>query len=197
MLQLLDESELAADFSDDDSYDSDEDEDDEVVLEPIEAVLEVEEVASINLDGRSPLTRITSSVAENILTGLIDRITKGQHIKLDVHCAPNGNALDLLRGHFQSDASVEFDRLVFPCIRISGGRLEAQRLAVNLWSFTPSASSSRRRRRRYPNQFDFVAHDVKFTQDDLFESNCIRNGLRRLLVRILKKHMTLSSVEIS
>jgi hypothetical protein len=152
-------------------------------------------------DGRSPLTRITSSVAESILTGLVDRLSKGSHVNLSVKCAPNGNAYDLLRGHFQSDASVTFDRLVFPCIRMSGGRLEAHRLAINLWSFTRSPLSASQpttaRRRRYPSQFDFVAHDMIFTQDDLFQSNCIRNGLRRLLVRILKNHMSLSSVSIT
>jgi hypothetical protein len=158
-------------------------------------------------EGRSPLTRITSSVAENILTGLVDRLSKGAHANLSIKCAPNGNAYDLLRGHFQSDASVQFDRLVLPCMRMSGGRLEAHRLAINLWSFTPSSSSfsstasssqtTKRRRLRYPNQFDFVAHDMTFTQDDLFQSNCIRNGLRRLLIRVLKNHMTLSSVAIT
>jgi hypothetical protein len=82
---------------------------------------------------------------------------------------------------------------------MSGGRLEAHRLAINLWTFTRSRPSASKptKRRRYPNQFDFVAHDMVFTQEDLFQSNCIRNGLRRLLVRILRSHMTLSSVSIT
>jgi hypothetical protein len=162
---------------------------------------EGDDVSPAEADGRSPLTRITSSVAESILTGLIDRLSDGSHVNLSVKCAPNGNAYDLLRGHFQSDASVQFDRLIFPCIQMSGGRLEAHRLAINLWTFTrsrPAASQpTERRRRRYPNQFDFVAHDMVFTQEDLFQSSCIRNGLRRLLVRVLKNHMTLSGISIT
>jgi hypothetical protein len=185
---------LASSTTDDDSKLIIEDDDDDAASTDSES------------EGRSPLTRITSSVAENILTGLVDRLSKGAHVNLSVKCAPNGNAYDLLRGHFQSDASVQFDRLVLPCMRMSGGRLEAHRLAINLWSFTPSSTSfsstassqtTKRRRLRYPNQFDFVAHDMTFTQDDLFQSNCVRNGLRRLLVRVLKNHMTLSSVGIT
>lgn len=210
MLQLLDDESdassvgAASDVPDDDA-----------------SVTSTDSSSSSSSESRSPLTRITSSVAENILSGLLDRVTKGESVNVSVKCAPNGNALDLLRGHFQSDASVEFERIVFPCIRMSGGRLEAHRLAINLWSFTPdltaligsspspapssspsSAAASvvsppQAPRRRYPNQFDFVAHDMVFTQDDLYESNCIRNGLRRLLKRILKNHMSLSTVGIS
>lgn len=134
-------------------------------------------------EGGSIVTRISRNVAQNWLFGMLDRWSKSSHVNMTIECHPR-SGLDLLRGHFRSDAAVDFDRIVFPAIRMSGGRLEAERLALNLWSFTPDLIPMGSM--RYPNQFDFVAHDITFTQADLFESNCIRNGLRRLLTRILK-----------
>ena len=152
-------------------------------------------------DGGSPLTRLTRSWAEKIVTRLLDRWTQGEHENLVVKCGPTGNPMDLARGQFRCDASVDMDRIVFPCLRLSGGRLEARRLALNLWTFF-AVSKKNDAPPRYPNQFDFLAHNATFTQDDLFQSRCIRNGLRRLLTRILQNRgirsstVTITSIDI-
>jgi hypothetical protein len=133
--------------------------------------------------GGSPATRVARTWYQNIITDLLDRWSKGSHVNLNVKCEPA--PMSLLRGHIRCDAVVDFDRMIFGAIRMSGGRLEAHRLAVNLWSFTPDMIPTTPP--RFPNQFDFVATNITFTQEDLFESNCIRNGLSNLLRRILRQ----------
>jgi hypothetical protein len=66
---------------------------------------------------------------------------------------------------------------------MTGGTLEAKRMTINFLQGKP----------RYSNQFDIHASNITFTQDDLFESSCIRNGLARLLVRILSNAGLFSS----
>jgi hypothetical protein len=108
--------------------------------------------------------------------------------------------MSLLRGRIRCDAVVDFDRMIFGAIRMSGGRLEAHRLAVNLWSFTPDMIPTAPP--RFPNQFDLVATNITFTQEDLFESNSVRNGLSTLLRRVLKQtgvsssYVSIKSIEI-
>jgi len=138
----------------------------------------------------SPATRVTRMWYQNIVADLLDRWSKGNHVNLNVNVEPS--PLSLLRGHLRCDATANFDRIVFGAIRMSGGRIQAQGLAVNLWSFTSSTPQ------RYPFQFDFVAQNITFTQEDLFESNCIRNGLSRLLARVVKQTgVTSSTVRIN
>ena len=81
---------------------------------------------------------------------------------------------NLCRGQFRLDASIDFDRVVFRNLRLTGGSLEAKRMTLGMLS-SP----------RYVHQFDIHAHNCTLIEDDLFESSCIRNGLARLLVRIL------------
>jgi hypothetical protein len=148
--------------------------------------------------GGSPGTRVTRVWYQNILSDLLDRWSKGSHVNLKVKCEPT--PMSLFRGQIRCDASVDFDRIIFGAIRLSGGRLEAHRLAVNLWSFTPDVIPTASP--RFPNQFDFVASNITFTQEDLFESRCIRNGLSNLLRRILKQtgvtssNISIKSIEI-
>jgi hypothetical protein len=148
--------------------------------------------------GGSPGTRVARIWYQSIITDLLDRWSKGSHVNLKVTCEPT--PMSLFRGHIRCDASVDFDRIIFGAIRVSGGRLEAHRLAVNLWSFTPDAIPAAPP--RFPNQFDFVASNITFTQEDLFESRCIRNGLSNLLRRILKQAgvssstVSINSIEI-
>jgi len=119
---------------------------------------------------------------QNVITDLLDRWSKGSHINMEVQCDPSTNLLDVARGYFCGDASVDFDRIVFGPIRMSGGRIEAHKMGLNLYTFAPLFKGGP----RFPHAFDFVAKNITFTQEDLFESNCIRNGLRRLLTRILQ-----------
>jgi hypothetical protein len=148
--------------------------------------------------GGSPGTRVARVWYQNIITDLLDRWSKGSHVNLKVKCEPT--PMSLFRGHIRCDACVDFDRIIFGAIRVSGGRLEAHRLAVNLWSFTPDTIPAAPP--RFPNQFDFVASNITFTQEDLFESRCIRNGLSNLLRRILKQAgvssstVSINSIEI-
>mmetsp|Transcript_10417 Transcript_10417/g.19985 ORF Transcript_10417/g.19985 Transcript_10417/m.19985 type:complete len:444 (-) Transcript_10417:156-1487(-) len=126
-------------------------------------------------------SRTTRGVAENTLQNLLLRWSNGNAQNMKVSCEPKSNLLDLARGLFRCDATVDCDAMKFPCLQFSGGRLSTQRLALNLYSFT-----ALNRGHRFPNQFDFEATDILFTAEDLFASNCIRNGLARLLTRILK-----------
>lgn len=127
------------------------------------------------------VSRTTRGVAENTLENLLNRWSDGNAENMKVSCDPKSNLLDLARGLFRCDATVDCDAIKFPCLQFSGGRLSTQRLALNLYSFT-----ALNRGHRFPNQFDFEATDVLFTAEDLFASDCIRNGLARLLTRILK-----------
>lgn len=127
------------------------------------------------------LHRTTKRYAESIVTSLINRWCQGNAENMVVTCDPKSGLFDLARGHFRCDAVVNVDQIQFPCLQFSGGQLSTQRLAVNLYSFTAV-----NRGYRFPNQFDFTATDVLFTADDLFASDCIRNGLARLLTRILR-----------
>lgn len=148
--------------------------------------------------GGSPAARVTRMWYQNIVTDKLNRWSKGTHVNLNVDCLPS--PFSLLKGHLRFDTIAKFDRIVFGPIRMSGGQIEAQGLAVNLWSFTPNVIPTQPP--RFPNQFDFVAKNITFTQEDLFESKCIRNGLSRLLVRILKQTgvtsstVTINSIEI-
>jgi hypothetical protein len=135
----------------------------------------------------SPFVRITRKTFEKILTERLDKWSNGTNINMSVECDPTSTLLQLLRGQFHCDATVNLDRIVFGNIRFSGGQLQAKNFGVNLLSFAPNtlplplAPSP-----RFPRQFDLVAQNLTCTQDDLCESSCIRNGLRRLLTRILK-----------
>ena len=125
-------------------------------------------------------TRTTRSVAESTLESLLTRWCNGNAKNMQVSCDPKSNIIDLARGRFRCDATVHCDAMKFPCLQFSGGRLSTQRLALNLYSFRLG------RGHRFPNQFTFEANDVLFTADDLFASDCIRNGLARLLTRLLR-----------
>jgi hypothetical protein len=140
------------------------------------------------------IARVTGAWFQNILAERLDRWSEGTNVNMDVRCDSKGSFLNLLRGQFCCDASIDADRIIFGNIQMSGGRIEAKRLALNLWSFAPVPGAAP----RYLDQFDFLAQNVTFTQQDLFESSCIRNGLRRLFTRILKKRgLDIDSVEIT
>lgn len=124
---------------------------------------------------RSPYRKIARAWIENILAGRLNRWSRGLHNNLNVICEPKSHFIQTLRGQIRCDASVDFDRIIFGTIRFSKGIIKAIDFGINFISGP-----------RYPNQFDLVAQNLTFTQVDLFESSCIRNGLRRLATRMLK-----------
>ena len=108
----------------------------------------------------------------------------------------------LFQGKFHTNAEIDASGLIFPAIRMSSGRLEVKRLILQITGFIGNQNngngSGKPAPTRYPEQFDLHAHDWTFTQDDLMESRCIRNGLKNLLVRILQdKGVRSSSIEIT
>lgn len=152
-------------------------------------------------DVGSPFVRLTRKTFEKVLTERLDKWSKGMNTNMIVECDPTSSVLQFLRGQFYCDATINLDRIVFGNFQVSGGQLQAKNFCLNLFSFAPItiplAASP-----RYPNQFDLVAHNLTLTQDDLWESSCIRNGLRRLMTRILKQkgltamNVSLSSIQI-
>ena len=127
------------------------------------------------------VSRWLGNIFEIIVTGIIQRNSKEPPQGLEIRVEPKGNIMaNLLRGQFRTNAELVVDRLAFPAIRMSGGRLEIKRLTLQLLGFLGQEGT------RFPKQFDLHAHDWIFSKDDLLESPCIRNGLRRLLVRILR-----------
>jgi hypothetical protein len=129
------------------------------------------------------LNRMTRSWFQNLLTTSIHRRSTILPQDLKVQVAPRSVMARICRGQFRCDASIDARRIVFPNIRMTGGTLEAKRMTINFLQGKP----------RYSNQFDIHASNITFTQDDLFESSCIRNGLARLLVRILSNAGLFSS----
>jgi hypothetical protein len=142
----------------------------------------------------SLLIRPLRTWLQNILYNLIDQWSQGAHQDLMVQCEPTPSLRDLVRqGIFTCHASLTFRRLDFGHLRLSGGRLEAHHLALNIGRFSRITAQAP----RFARAFDFVATDFVWTQDDLFTSDCIRNGLRQLLKNILtKRHIRTSAIDI-
>jgi hypothetical protein len=154
-----------------------------------------ESTETLTEDMGSPFVRITRKTFEKVLTERLDKWSKGVNTNLIVECDPTSGVLQFLRGQFYCDATINLDRIVFGNFQVSGGQLQAKNFCLNLFSFAPinipMAASP-----RYPNRFDLIAQNLTFTQDDLWESTCIRNGLRRLMTRILKQK-GLSAMNVS
>eukprot|EP00591_Stephanopyxis_turris_P003325 CAMPEP_0195513676 /NCGR_PEP_ID=MMETSP0794_2-20130614/5271_1 /TAXON_ID=515487 /ORGANISM="Stephanopyxis turris, Strain CCMP 815" /LENGTH=436 /DNA_ID=CAMNT_0040641745 /DNA_START=171 /DNA_END=1481 /DNA_ORIENTATION=+ len=93
----------------------------------------------------------------------------------------------LLKQQLSTDLSITFDRLAFPNIQISGGgRMYINKIIVDLRSMLSKDNESTGRK-RFPKSFEFHAQNVVFTQEDILNSTCIRNGLQRLFNRILNR----------
>lgn len=106
---------------------------------------------------------------------------------LEVHADPSTNSLSrLLRGKI-GRVHVNFDRLVFPRIKISGG---GQFCLPHGCSFAllsiPHKIQTSFGVKRFTENFELEANNVIFTQDDVMNSFWIRKGLELLLNRILK-----------
>lgn len=169
---------------------------------PISSGLATIETETARVEKGSPFVRITRNTLEKMLIERLDRWSNGTNINTNVQCDPTSNLMQFLRGEFHCDATVNLDRGDFGSIRVSGGRLEVKDFSLNLFSFSPIAIPTVAPSPRYPNKFDFLARNLTFTQEDLWESPSIRNGLRRILTRILKNRgftaltVTIQSIKI-
>ena len=129
------------------------------------------------------LNRILGSILENILYGITNRRAVEPPENLRIEATPrDGIVPRLLRGQLMTDVNIEIGRLVMRNWRVSACRLEIKRMTLNLKGFMPRNPS----KIRFPKQFDLHAHDLTFSRHDLLFSSSIRNGLRTLLVRILR-----------
>jgi hypothetical protein len=130
---------------------------------------------------RNYIARGLAMVVKNVLTGLITRHAIEIPEDLEIQATTHSRLVPrLLRGQFSTDAKISVGRLVFPIIRMSSGTLQVKRMTLNLMGFTHKQQS------RFPKQFDLHGDDLTFSRQDLMFSPCIRNGLRRLLVRLLR-----------
>ena len=137
------------------------------------------------------------------------------------------NVLRLLfRGLFRADATLSADRIIFPAIRFSGVKLQMEKVTLNLMGFfvdkskedihldvdvqhgpLPKELNHHQQRPlnakpsskpRYPKQFDLHIEEMTMSRDDLLFSPCIKNGLRTLLINILKdRGIRSDSIEIT
>lgn len=127
------------------------------------------------------VARGLAMVVENVLTGLITRHAIEVPEDLAIQARTHGHLVPrLLKGEFTTEAKISVGRLVFPIIRMSSGTLQVKRMTLNIMGFTHKGQS------RFPKQFELHADDIVFSRQDLMFSPCIRNGLRRLLVRVLR-----------
>ena len=169
-----------------------------------------------SFEGGPPIRKAVRNWFQNLLTNCFCEWAAEEPVNLQVRCSPTGNVLgQLLRGQLNCNARADFERLVFSFIRLSGGSIEGSRLALNLLAFTVDRSKeakdgdgdgdekttkspagrsgpfsfveTKKMLPRYQTQFDLHANDCILTQDDLFESSCVRNGLQNLVRRILKQ----------
>lgn len=147
---------------------------------------------SISLPG------LLAMLVENIVTGRIVKHATQTPQGLDIQVVPLDNSMGRLLTRFQFMADIYIaatDRLVFPNIRFSGGQLVAEQMTINLMGFLQSRRASGI---RYPRQFDIHAHGLTMTSNDVANSSCIRNGLRQLLINILKdRGVQSSSIQIT
>lgn len=155
--------------------------DDELSLGDLEAAVAQPIVKG---DRATVINRLSKSWFERMLHGLVHRLSVQTPQGLTVCVDPKG-AAKILRGKIRTDAEVTFKKIVTAPIQLSGGSVQAKRLVLNLWSFTPDLL--RQGARRFPDQFDFHFNDCIFTEEDLIQSRSIRNGLQRLLARVLTR----------
>ena len=163
-------------------------------------VAESSPVTASSNDGKgiSYLPRLMAMLVENIVSSRIVRHSTKTPEGLEVQVVPTLNTVGRLFTRFQFMADVHIsasDRLVFPNIRFSKGRLFVEKMTINLMGFLQSRRESSI---KYPKQFDVYADGLTMTSNDLSNSSCIRNGLKRLLVRIITdRGIEPSSIQIT
>jgi hypothetical protein len=131
-----------------------------------------------------------------------------------------------MKGQFRANVHISTGRLVFAPIRFSQGTLKLEEVTLNLLGFlqqqqqqhhhqqqSPSQQQQQRKGAtdqnsskcsngdggviRYPKQFDIHVDNLTMSRHDLLFSPCVKNGLRRLLINILKdRGLQSSSIRI-
>ena len=150
----------------------------------------------------SLVARMTKNYGEQFLKGLLHRQTVQPPQSLTVQVSPRNVVGRIFRGHYKADAMATFGKMVFPNFQLSSGQLEVKRLKLNVLSFTPDLLRGRQHVNRYPSPFDLYFTNFTWTEQDLFESHCVRNGLCNLLLRILSNagirpdNVVISSIHI-
>jgi hypothetical protein len=144
------------------------------------------------------LPRLLAMFVENIVSSRIVRHSTEPPEGLDVQVVPVDNTIGRLLTRLQFMADVHISAtsaLTFPSIRFSKGYLKVEQMTINLMGFLQSRRESSI---KYPKQFDIHADGLTMTRNDVAKSSCIRNGLQRLLVRILKdRGIESSSIQIT
>jgi len=151
-----------------------------------------------------------------------------ENLTIDVRESPDNynNMLRLLfRGLFRADATLSSERIVFPTIRFSSVKMQMEKVTLNLMGFfvdksnedihlnyhgpqprqaqgtalqQPCVSTKASSKPRYPKQFDLHIEDLTMSRHDLLFSSSIKNGLRQLLINVLKdRGIRSNSIEIT
>jgi hypothetical protein len=157
------------------------------------------------------LARLMAALIENILTSRVVNSALEVPENFVVQVEPLGNSVRrlLLKGQLRANAKISTGRLVFAPIRFSKGSLELEGVTLNLFGFlqqqqpqqeqsenleiTMNKNSLRDDVVRYPKQFDIHVKDLTMSRHDLLFSPCVKNGLRELLINILKDRGVQSS----
>ena len=112
----------------------------------------------------------------------------------------------LFRQHYRAEATIESDRILFPMIRFSQVKLRMEKVTLNLVEFTKDKShedidgyyaggsgknvvatkTPPSSHGRYSKPFDLHIDNLTMTKHDLMFSSSVKNGLRQLLINILK-----------
>jgi hypothetical protein len=161
-----------------------------VNLDAIRSQLKNNSVARDPIESMEPRSTVIKVAIKNwieaLLLGLFERWSVEPVQSLKAVVVPKGNVVSrILRGKFKADVEITFAKLVLKPIQLSGGSIQAKRLLLNLWSFTPDLL--RKGAIRYPAQFDFHFTNCVFSEEDLIRSRSIRNGLQQLLARLLTR----------
>jgi hypothetical protein len=161
------------------------------------------------------LARLMAALVENILTSHVTNRALEVPENFAVQVMPLENTIRrlLLKGQFRANVKISTGRLVFAPIRFSKGHLELEEVTLNLigflqqqqpkqqtenLDFSKNKFSSRDEVVRYPKQFDIHVQDLTMSRHDLLFSPCVKNGLRGLLIKILKdRGIKSSSIRIT
>jgi hypothetical protein len=170
--------------------------------------------------------KLICRLLENILTDRIGvrwpaELPEDLTIDVRPSLGKYNNIRRLFRGRFRADAKLNCGRIVFDPIRFSSIKLNMDQVTLNLMGFFQSnevteqkhkqdasisslqedrkgPSNTKNNNVRYPKQFDLHIEDLTMSRHDLLFSPCVKNGLRRLLINVLKdRGVQSSSIEIT
>mmetsp|Transcript_699 Transcript_699/g.901 ORF Transcript_699/g.901 Transcript_699/m.901 type:complete len:399 (+) Transcript_699:304-1500(+) len=162
-------------------------------------------MSKVKKDELSMVARFSRKIFERTVHLLLCQWSIFPPHNLQVVSSPRGNVLKRLlsKGEMASDVSINFDRLVFGNLRMSGGRIDIKRMSLKVLANVPPPVGRRFRQgllgmkvRRFSSPFEFHAQNCIFTQDDIRKSSCIQNGLQNLLNNILNRSGFLSATSV-